>query len=188
MGHTTPGRFDQAGTSSDDEGFTSFERKFTRNTLGLRDSVTLGPLAMSYAFDAYNGLRTTTTLPNNSTRNDQYTTNNESYNWTYTDTAINPLYRRSERFDLVGRIMSEQMGYPYPGYATNYQLNRQMAYDTLGHLSQIAVSYQTCMAWPGSNPDSLSADQGFRDLCSPAPIFTESYAYAPAWLPIFEMP
>jgi len=177
MGMTAPGAFNQASSSSDDDGYTQFESKFSRNSLGLADSVTLGPLTMKYVYDPYDGLLTTTSLPNTSTRTDQYTTNNEEYNWTYTDTTINPLYRRSYRVDLLGRVTSEQMGYPYSSLASSYQLNREAAYDSLGHVSQVDWSYQSCMAWPGSNPDSLSADQGWRDLCSPSAIFSESYSY-----------
>ena len=175
MGHVTPGRFDQSATASDDDGSTF--RRFTRNTLGLRDSVMLGPLTIKYVFDPFDGLRTVTSLPNTSTRTDQYTTNNESYNWTYTDTTVNPLYRQSERFDSLGRISSEVMGYPYAQWASSYQLNRRPAYDSLGRVRQVNWSDQSCMAWPGSNPDSLSADQGWRYACSPTPIFSETYTY-----------
>jgi len=107
MGNTTPGAFSQAGSESDDDG-TGFTHNFMRNTLGLADSVTLGPLTMKYVYDQYDGLLTTTSLPNTSTRTDSYTTNNEEYNWTYTDTTINPLYRRAYRVDLLGRVTSEQ--------------------------------------------------------------------------------
>lgn len=121
------------------------------------------------------GLLTTTSLPNTSTRTDQYTTNHESYNWTYTDTTINPLYRRSERFDSLGRIMSEQMGYPaFPSLA---QMNREVQYDNVGHVSQVDWSGQMCVGWPASTPDSVNNDQGFRDICSPTPLFSESYTY-----------
>jgi RHS repeat-associated protein len=175
MGATTPGAFNATTTAGDDDGFIQFESKFTRNSLGQADSVTLGPLTMKYVYDQYNGLLTTTTLPNNSTRTDQYTTNNELYNWTYSDATINPLYRRSYRVDLLGRVTSEQMG--NPGAPLDYQVNREVAYDTLGHVSQVNWSNQTCMAWPGSNPDSLSADQGWRYLCNPSALFSESYSY-----------
>jgi RHS repeat-associated protein len=177
MGSATPGAFNAMTSQGDDDGFTQFESKFTRNSLGEPDSVTLGPLTMKYVYDQYNGLLTTTTLPNGSTRTDQYTTNNEPYNWTYSDTTINPLYRRSYRVDLLGRVTSEQMGYPYSSLANSYQLNREAAYDSLGHVSQVNWSYQSCTAWPGSNPDSLSADQGWRDICSPSAVFSESYSY-----------
>ncbi len=102
MGYVTPGRFDQSATASDADG-NAF-RRFTRNTLGLRDSVMLDPLTMKYVFDSYDGLRTTTSLPNTSTRTDQYTANNESFSWSYTDTTANPLYRRSEQLDSLGQV------------------------------------------------------------------------------------
>lgn len=69
------------------------------------------------------------------------------------------------------------MGYPYASWASSYQLNREPAYDSLGHVAQVNWSDQSCMAWPASSPDSVNADQGFRDLCSPSPIFSESYSY-----------
>ena len=50
MGTTAPGAFNQAASSSDDDGYTQFESKFTRNSLGLADSVTLGPLTMKYVY------------------------------------------------------------------------------------------------------------------------------------------
>jgi YD repeat-containing protein len=177
IGSSTPASFTQPVTSSDDDGYTTFESKFTRNNLGLADSVTLGPLTMTYHYDSDEGLVSSVVLPNGTVKTNNYTTNDELYNWSYTDTGINPLYRRAYRLDLLGRVTSEQMGYPYASLASTYQLNREAAYDSLGHVAQVDWTYQSCMAWPGSNPDSLSADQGWRDLCSPTPIFSESYAY-----------
>ncbi|MDQ2889717.1 MAG: RHS repeat-associated core domain-containing protein [Gemmatimonadota bacterium] len=153
------------------------ERRIANRDGERYDSVMLGPLTMKYVFDSYDGLRTTTSLPNTSTRTDQYTTNNESFSWSYTDTTANPLYRRSERLDSLGRVSSEVMGYPHAQWASIYQLNRRPAYDSLGHARQVAWSYQTCMAWPGSNADSLSADLGWRYACSPTPMFSEVYTY-----------
>lgn len=178
LGHVTPGQLTADETTGlDDAGATS--KRFTWNArLGTPNSVTLDPLTMSYGYDAKDGLNTTTTLPGLDVQTDSFTTAHQAYTWTFSDSVnANPLYRRAERFDTLRRIVFEQMGYPYQSVATSYQLNRAVAYDTLGHLTQVDWSYQSCMAWPGSNADSLSQDLGWRYRCTPTPIFSEGYSY-----------
>jgi RHS repeat-associated protein len=143
---------------------------------GALSSVNIGGQLASFGYDV-DGARTSFSLGDFGQT--QSRTSLESIlEQTY---GLDPTFHRAYHYDIVGRIDAEQRQFETNGSFSPGSIQRAFFYDQLGQLQRVESRQQPgCDQWPSStyyNPDSLSADNGWRYTCVAQPTTTESFSY-----------